>query len=101
MHPEITARKNRLQEIIKYFRGRIYPLVCSSDVISPIQSIRIGNIEKTKAISEKLQRLNIAVKPIFSPTVPVGNEGLRICLHAFNTEDQIDILVNSLKDFIN
>ena len=101
LHPEITARKNRLQEIINYFRDRIYPLVCASDVISPIQSIRIGNIEKTKAISEKLQRLNIAVKPIFSPTVPIGNEGLRICLHAFNTEDQIDILVNSLKDFIN
>ena len=34
-------------------------------------------------------------------SVPIGNEGLRICLHAFNTEDQIDILVNSLKDFIN
>lgn len=99
-HTELDIRKNRLHEIIKYFRDRIYPIQCVSDVTSPIQLIRIGDVERTKFISEKLQRSKLAVKPIYSPTVPIGNEGLRICLHAFNTEEQIDLLLHYLQESI-
>jgi len=32
-----------------------------------------------------------------SPTVPEGQERLRICLHSFNTQAEIDQLLQSLQ----
>ena len=37
------------------------------------------------------------IKAIRSPTVARGEERLRICLHAFNTPEEVDGLVNSLR----
>ncbi len=91
----ILERK-KLKENIDYFRLKINLKWCVSDFNSPIQLIKIGDIELTKKIAEKMQLLNLAVKPIFSPTVPVGSEGLRICLHSFNKKEEIDVLINLL-----
>ena len=91
----ILERK-KLKENIDYFRLKINLKWCVSDFNSPIQLIKIGDIELTKKIAEKMQLLNLAVKPIFSPTVPVGSEGLRICLHSFNKKEEIDILIDLL-----
>ena len=91
----ILERK-KLKENIDYFRLKINLKWCVSDFNSPIQLIKIGDIELTKKIAEKMQLLNLAVKPIFSPTVPVGSEGLRICLHSFNTKEEIDVLIDLL-----
>jgi len=55
-----------------------------------------GNIH-VKAASEKLKEKGFDVKPILSPTVMKGQERLRICLHSFNTEEEIDALVEVLK----
>ena len=91
----ILERK-KLKENIDYFRLKINLKWCVSDFNSPIQLIKIGDIELTKKIAEKMQLLNLAVKPIFSPTVPVGSEGLRICLHSFNKKEEIDVLIDLL-----
>jgi 8-amino-7-oxononanoate synthase len=88
--------RKKLKENIDYFRLKINIKWCISDFNSPIQLIKIGDIELTKKIAEKMQLLNLAVKPIFSPTVPVGSEGLRICLHSFNTKEEIDVLIDLL-----
>ena len=85
-----------LYEIIAYFRSKIDVKKCLSDEKSPIQLIKIGDIVKTKEIAENIQSINLAVKPIFSPTVPIGSEGIRICLHSFNTKDQINKLIKVL-----
>jgi 8-amino-7-oxononanoate synthase len=37
------------------------------------------------------------VRPILSPTVPKGSERLRICLHTFNTQNEIEALADALK----
>ncbi len=42
---------------------------------------------------------NIYAKAILSPTVPVGTERIRICLHTFNNTQQIDILLKEIKTF--
>jgi 8-amino-7-oxononanoate synthase len=88
--------RKKLKENIDYFRLKINLKWCVSDFNSPIQLIKIGDIELTKKIAEKMQLLNLAVKPIFSPTVPVGSEGLRICLHSFNKKEEIDLLIDLL-----
>ena len=65
--------------------------------MSPIQIIEFGSIEATKTVAEKIQALNIAVKPIYSPTVTEGKERLRICIHSFNTKQELDALIRALR----
>ncbi|CAJ0842012.1 9830_t:CDS:2 [Entrophospora sp. SA101] len=53
-----------------------------------------------------LQKSGYNVKAVRSPTVPIGKERIRICIHADNTEDQIKSLVkiieeNTYKYFLN
>ena len=92
----IEDEQKKLFKIINYFRSKIDLKQCVSDETSPIQLIKIGDVSKTKEIAEKIQSINLAVKPIFSPTVPVGSEGIRICLHSFNTKKEIDKLIQVL-----
>ena len=92
----IEEEQIKLYDVIAYFRSKINVKNCISDEKSPIQLIKIGDVIKTKEIAKKIQSLNLAVKPIFSPTVPVGSEGIRICLHSFNTINEIDKLIQVL-----
>jgi 8-amino-7-oxononanoate synthase len=39
------------------------------------------------------------VRAVVPPTVPIGTERVRICLHAGNTEKEIDLLVESLREW--
>lgn len=98
-HSELTERQQQLYSVISYFRNHIKNENCHSDEKSPIQLIRIGDICTTKYLAEEIQKKKIAVKPIYSPTVPAGSEGIRICLHSFNTLQEIDLLINSLHTF--
>lgn len=53
-----------------------------------------------KAVSEKLKEKGFDVKAILSPTVPLGQERLRLCVHSFNTEDEIKNLLELLVTFV-
>ena len=64
---------------------------------SAIQSAIIPGNEKARAVASQLQQNGFDVKAILSPTVPEGQERLRICLHSFNTEGQIRELLQSLQ----
>ncbi|KAJ3224368.1 hypothetical protein HK099_008540 [Clydaea vesicula] len=46
------------------------------------------------------ERYQLDVRPIRSPTVPKGEERIRICLHSHNTDSEIDLLTNSIKTLI-
>lgn len=67
---------------------------------SAIQTIVLGSNQKAKNCSEQLQKNGFDVRAILSPTVPQGSERLRICLHSFNTEDEIERLVQVLKKLL-
>ena len=43
-------------------------------------------------IASTLNQSNLIVKPIFAPTVPEGQECLRICLHSFDLQEDISSL---------
>ncbi|MBL4754977.1 MAG: pyridoxal phosphate-dependent aminotransferase family protein [Flavobacteriales bacterium] len=64
---------------------------------SPIQGLICGSNTLAKSLSQALENEGIFVYPILSPTVPKGTERLRICMHEFNTEDEVLRLVNCLK----
>lgn len=93
----ISERQRELNDNIAYFRANYSNNNLISDPKSPIQVIEIGNVGTTKKIAESLQKLNIAIKPIYSPTVTEGKERLRICIHSFNTIDDINLLIQELR----
>ena len=63
---------------------------------SAIQCIIMPGNDKVKKIAAQIQGKGFDVRPILSPTVPKGQERLRICLHSFNTIEQINNLVTEL-----
>jgi 8-amino-7-oxononanoate synthase len=62
-----------------------------------IQTIIIPSNEKVQQTAAYMQQHGFDVRPIMSPTVPEGNERLRIIIHTFNTEEQIENLIKLLK----
>ncbi len=68
---------------------------------SAIHSCIIPGNERARKVSEKLKAQGFDVKAILSPTVPEGKERLRICLHSFNTEAEIEKAIKQLATFIH
>lgn len=87
-----------LHELITYFRQKIKETGSKGwvDSVSPIQALVVGDNEKCKQLATKLQQAGFQVKPILHPTVPLGMERLRVCLHSFNTRVEVDGLVQLL-----
>lgn len=67
---------------------------------SAIHCLNVGQIELTKKLSKKLQEGGFDVRAILSPTVPEGHERLRICLHSFNTQDEIVNLLRLISSLL-
>jgi 8-amino-7-oxononanoate synthase len=90
-------QKSRLHDNIQYFKAK-----CRHsgllDSNTPIQSVVIPNEKELNALCEKLNKSGIFIKAIKSPTVPKGKERLRICLHSFNTFEEIDLLTSLIND---
>jgi len=63
---------------------------------SPIQVLRISGNENAKATALALQSKGFDVRAILSPTVKEGEERLRICLHVFNSDEEVERLVKTL-----
>ena len=63
---------------------------------STIKSAVIPGNDNVKRIELELQQANFDVKAILSPTVPEGQERLRICLHSYNSKVEIDNLLKVL-----
>ena len=86
---------------ISVFKTKVKDI--SFDVIessSAIHTIICPGNENVKALSKHLLDYGIDAKAILAPTVPVGKERLRICLHAYNTTKEIDKLISCINEFI-
>lgn len=66
---------------------------------SQIQGLIVGNSKQAHELSNYLLQKGIYAKSIVSPTVAIGSERLRICLHMFNTKTDIDLLVQEINNF--
>jgi 8-amino-7-oxononanoate synthase len=52
-------------------------------------------------LAQYCQQVGFVVRPVVPPTVPAGTERVRICLHAGNTEEQVDAFVEVVKRWIS
>lgn len=95
-HP--NARQ-QLQHRLVYFRQRIADALPGStwtDSQSPIQCLIVPGNDNARRVAAAAQNAGFDVRAILSPTVPAGLERLRICVHATNTEAEINRLVTVL-----
>jgi len=93
-----------LHENISFFKQKVTQL--PENVIlnyieskSPIQCFIVKGNENVKKMAASLNRNSFDIKPILSPTVPMGKERIRICIHSFNTKDEITALVKAISDY--
>ena len=80
--------KIELDKNINYFKSKM-----KTTSISAIQSILVKGNDEVKKMALELEQKGLDVRPILSPTVKEGEERLRVCLHNFNTKEEIDKLV--------
>jgi 8-amino-7-oxononanoate synthase len=100
-HPEL---QEDLKEKIHFYQQSTItnykPQTSNSSVInnfSPIQVIRISGNEPCKTTANYLIENGFEVRAILAPTVKAGEERLRICLHTFNTKEEISALVGYVR----
>lgn len=90
----------RLLENIKYFKSELQKGELKNmeyiDSDSAIQCIITPGNERVKEVAHRLRVAGYDVKPIQSPTVAKGYERIRICLHSFNTFDEISGVLKHL-----
>lgn len=92
----INQKRTELDENIQLFNKLTLKINNVSHPNSPIKIIVFDNKEKLKLAEKELQRQGLGVKAIYSPTVPKGQECLRIIIHSFNSETEIKSLCNLL-----
>lgn len=84
--PELTNERASLLRNCALFNTE-FPQ--SGDAQSPIKRIIIPGNEAVVRAAKQLQDEGFSVVPIRAPTVPAGQERLRICLHSFNSEKEM------------
>lgn len=99
--PHLKKERKHLSKLIQQFQEGIRN--CQQSTVNfqlsvtPIQVVIVAGNQKAKVMAQKLQQNNLDVRAILYPTVPKGSERLRIVLHSFNTEDEVDKLLQMLK----
>jgi 8-amino-7-oxononanoate synthase len=89
---EVGIHQSTLYKLIDYFCKRMG----RGSSRSPIQPYTVKSADRAKQLSNLLQTKGFDVRAILPPTVPRGQECLRIVLHSFNTRSEIDQLVEVL-----
>ena len=67
---------------------------------SAIQSAIVPDNENVQRLVLELKEKGFDVKPLFSPTVPEGQERLRFCIHSYNSKEEINLVLELFRDFI-
>lgn len=89
---EAPSHQKKLQTLIAYFGQK----TGMRATCSPIRPLHVGSADKARAISQNLRAKGVDVRPIVPPTARKGKECLRVVLHSFNQESDIDKLMEAL-----
>lgn len=91
-HPALASN---LRHNIHLFQTQQVPTLSAAD--SPIKSVIVPNNKQLLNLKTFLSQQGLQTYAIFSPTVKLGTERLRICLHTFNKNEDILLLTQLIK----
>ncbi|RMG41846.1 MAG: 8-amino-7-oxononanoate synthase [Candidatus Dadabacteria bacterium] len=104
-YQELKSREDlreRLTALIAFFKKRAkessLPLIAND---SAIQQLRVSGNQNVLDLADALIGCGFDVRAYRSPTVPAGTERIRICLHAFNKEEQVNELIMRAEDYLS
>jgi 8-amino-7-oxononanoate synthase len=98
-----SDQMDKLNRNVRIFNQEVEKLElahCFLESTSPIQSFLLKYAKDRSKLEQKLEREGFAVKFIMAPTVPKGEERFRICLHSYNTSEQIRKILYLLSTFV-
>lgn len=89
-----------LRSNIDYFKHKLQhsSFLLSSE--SAIQCLILPGTGNVKKVAATLRENGFDVRAVLAPTVPKGKERIRICLHAYNTREEIDALTNEIINLV-
>ncbi len=99
LFPVMNKERDTLRGLVDEFSQgcATYGIPCIPSK-TPIQGVIIPGNEEVRRVAKNLEAGGLDLRPILYPTVPKGEERLRIVLHAFNTKMEVDLLLNCLKN---
>lgn len=98
--------QQQVQQLIRHLRQRLDGLQKHQSVLfevdhfpaSPIISLRTSH---PRELASACQQDGYIVRAIMPPTIPEGKERVRVCLHAGNSEEQINGLVQTIQSWLD
>lgn len=95
----LSQSQQRLWHLMGYFRSRLLELPTTSHLqiprTAPTSPIFSLCTPRPRELAAYCQGKGLIVRPIVPPTVPEGGQRVRVCLHAGNTEQDLDRLVST------
>jgi 8-amino-7-oxononanoate synthase len=88
--------QNELHKKIALFKSIVPKSISVIESHSSIQAILLAGNDNARNTARHLQQSGYDIRPILSPTVPEGEERLRICLHVYNDDTEINNLTGLL-----
>ena len=99
VHPQVSKLRQQItlfNQMVENHQLQEYFIPSTSAIHSCI----IRGSEKVRTIAERIRVAGFDVKAILSPTVPEGLERIRICIHSYNTEEDMRGLLGLLSEAI-
>lgn len=99
--PTLDAERQRLQHLSAYLHRALAALPTAqvppgSRVIVPVRLPEHAP-QQVREAAARVQQAGFDVRAIVPPTVPVGQQCLRVIVHSDNSESEIDDLVSALR----
>ena len=94
-----TDQKDALQKNIAYFYSKTSHIKNCVKSQSAIHSFRMGSNEQADRLEKALAEKDMHVRVLKSPTVKHMGERVRVSIHSFNEQSEIDRLVDVLEGF--
>lgn len=91
-----TTEIKKLKSNIDYFNRKVNSSSHFIESISAIHCQLVPGNHQVQQLEEEACKADIFLKAIKSPTIKEGQERMRICLHSFNTEQEMDLLLRLL-----
>ncbi|ATL49313.1 8-amino-7-oxononanoate synthase [Chitinophaga caeni] len=95
LFPSMDEERRTIRAHIRKLRSGLNDNLFYSD--TPIQVYNIPGNEAARTKAGYLQSLGLDVRAILHPTVAKGAERLRIIIHSFNTDHELELLIEGLR----